>query len=102
MEVSGKTKLYRKDFNGHPAYSRRIASKEYKDGHATDNWLGVYEPVQMPRNTDLADKTTVTITKAFEAVYNDKNGNPKRKLVVREYEAEDTGFEELDEEVPWG
>ncbi len=98
MNVTGKTRLFRKDFHGKPAYSRRIASKEYKDGHTTDQWIGVYEPVQMPKDTDLPDKADINITKAFEAVYKDHNGEIKRKLVVQEYEYE---FEAVEEPTPW-
>lgn len=101
MEVSGKTRIYRKDFKGKPAYSRRIASKEFKDGERTENWIGVYEPVQFPKGTNLANKTDITVTKGFEAVYKGNDGEIKRKLIVQEFESEDNGFAEVDEDVPF-
>lgn len=107
MEVTGKTRLYRKDFDGKPAYSRSIASKEYVDGQKTDKWINVYERVQMPKGTDIPDKTTIIVTKGFETVYRMLNGEIARKLVVMEYDTEnqDTGFEGFeaiqDDDVPF-
>lgn len=49
MNVTGKTKIFRKDFNGRPAYSRQIASREFVDGKQTDNWIRTYESVKLPR-----------------------------------------------------
>lgn len=112
MDVTGRTKLYRKDFDGRPSYSRAISSQEYKDGQKGD-WITVYESVQMPKGTDLADKTIIDVVKGFEATYRSKDGN-KRKLVVLEYKVldfsdrrtienvEPDGFTTLgDEEVPF-
>ena len=87
MNVIGKTKIFRKDFDGHPAYSRAISSQEYKDGQK-GKWIRDYESVQFPFGTQLEDGCTVNITKAFEAVYETRNGETKRKLVVQEYEVE--------------
>lgn len=98
MDVTGKTKLYRKDFNGRPAYSRSIASQEYKDGQKGD-WIRTYESVQMPKGADVADGSIVEIV-GFEAVYK-YNGEVRRKLVVTKYKVLDApekpGFEEVEE-----
>ena len=83
MNVTGQTKLFRKDFNGRSAYSRRISSQEYKDGQKGE-WINDYENVQMPKNTNLPDGCIIEVKKAFEAVYRSKDG-VKRKLVVQEY-----------------
>ena len=105
MNVTGKTKIYRKDFNGKPSYSRAISSQEYKDGQKGD-WITVFESVQMPKGTNLADKSIIDVTKGFESTYKSRDGN-KRKLVVQEYklldgEAEPMGFSALsDSEVPF-
>ena len=82
MDVRGRTKIYRKDFNGRPSYSRAISSQEYKDGQKGD-WISAFEAVQFPKGTDIPDRSIVEIS-GFEAVYNSKNG-VKRKLVVTEY-----------------
>lgn len=83
MEVKGQTKIYRKDFDGRPAYSRRIASQEYKDGQKGE-WVSDYEAVQFPKDTNLIDGSIVQL-EGFEAVYKNRNGEVKRKLVVTKY-----------------
>lgn len=109
MDVRGRTKIYRKDFDGKPSYSRAISSQEYKDGQKGD-WITDFEAVQFPRGTDIPDRSIVEI-RGFEAVYNSKNG-VKRKLVVTEYavlDSSDTrtietddGFTELnDSDIPF-
>lgn len=86
MQVSGQTKIYKKDFNGRPSYSRCIASQEYKDGKKGD-WIRVYESVQFPKDADIPDRSIVEV-KGFEATYNSRNG-AQRKLVVTEYKVMD-------------
>ena len=100
MDVTGKTKVYRRDFDGRPSYSRTISSREFKDGQQGD-WMTVYEPVQMPRDTNIPDRSIIEITKAFEAVYRSKDGI-KRKLVVQEFKVLDAGREEPAQEAPEG
>lgn len=98
MDVTGKCRLFRKDFDGRAAYSRSISSKEFVDGQRTDNWINAYESVQMPKGTDLPDKTTIVVTKGFETVYKKRNGEIARRLVVQEYEIEnqDLAYENQD------
>lgn len=88
MDVTGRTKIYRRDFDGRPSYSRAISSQEYKDGQKGD-WITVFESVQFPKGTDLADRTIVEVTNGFEATYRSKEGN-KRKLVVLEFNVLDS------------
>ena len=88
MDVTGKMKVFRKDYNGKPAYSRAISSQEYKDGKKGD-WITVWENVQFPKGTDIPDRSIVEV-KGFEATYKSKDGN-KRKLVVTEYNVLDKG-----------
>lgn len=87
MQVSGQTKIYRKDFNGRPAYSRRISAQEYKNGQK-GNWINVYENVQMPKDTNIPDGCIIEVVKGFESLYNSKNGI-MRKLIVTEYKVLD-------------
>lgn len=82
MDVTGRTKIFRKDFNGKPSYSRAISSQEYKDGQKGD-WITDFEAVQFPRGTEIPDRSIVEIS-GFEAVYKSKN-SIRRKLVVTEY-----------------
>lgn len=87
MDVIGKTKIFRKDFDGRPAYSRGISSREYVNGQKGD-WITVYEPVQFPKDTYIEDGSVVLV-KGFEAVYKTKSGELKRKLVVKEFKVEE-------------
>ena len=87
MNVTGKTKIYRRDFNGRPSYSRAISSQEYKDGQKGE-WMTVFEAVQLPKDTDIADRSIIEVTKGFEATYKSKNGI-MRKLVVMEFDVLD-------------
>lgn len=89
MNVIGKTKIYRKDFDGSPAYSRRISAQKFENGQK-GAWIGAYESVQFPKGTQIADGTTIEITKAFESCYETRSGEVKRKLVVQEWKAEET------------
>ena len=85
MNVTGKTKIYRKDFDGHPAYSRAITSRKFVNGVKGDWNKPIYESVQFPTGTQIADGSVVNITKAFESSYETRSGEVKRKLVVQEY-----------------
>ena len=94
MNISGQTKIYRKDFNGRPAYSRRISSQEYKDGQKGE-WLNLYENGQMPKGTNIADGSIIEVTAGFEAVFRSK-GELKRKLVVTGWRLLDAPRQEYD------
>ena len=98
MNITGKTMIFRKDFDGRPSYSRSISSKDI-DG----NWISVFENVQMPKGTDLPNKTKIDVTKGFEAVYEKRDGTKDRKIVVMEYETDlPTGFSAVDDsEIPF-
>lgn len=89
MELTGRIKLYRKDFDGKPVYSRSIASKKYENGQIIDEWQRVYQRVQMPKGTDIPDGTFINVKHGFEAVYTGQNGQPLVKLVVMKYELEE-------------
>ncbi len=85
MNVNGITKIYRKDFDGRPAYSRAITSRRFENGVKGDWLKPIYESVQFPAGTQIADGTVIEITKAFESSYENRKGEVKRKLVVQEY-----------------
>ena len=98
MNITGKTMIFRKDFDGRPSYSRSISSKDI-DG----NWISVFENVQMPKGTDLPNKTKIEVIKGFEAVYEKRDGTKDRKIVVMVYKADlPTGFAQVDDsEIPF-
>lgn len=105
MNVTGRTKIYRKDFDGRPAYSRGIASREFKDGQQTDNWIRTYESVKLPKDSTLADGSIIDVKRGFESVFKSSNGEVKRQLVVLDYVLEEIdsfdGFRATDDELPF-
>ena len=104
MIVTGKTMLFRNDYEGRSFYKRGVSWKEYKDGKETGKWLAVYEPVKMPKGTDLPDRTIIDIKNAFESGYVKNDGTRVRQLVVLEYDLVDEGsdsFEAIEEKLPF-
>lgn len=105
--VTGQITVLRKDFEGKPAYSRRISWHPYENGAVnTSKWVGVYEPIIFAGgDPGLLDKTKILIHEAYEGGYI-LNGEPKRRLIIKEYEvadapALDDSFMALDEAVPF-
>lgn len=90
MEVRGKTKIYRKDFDGKPSYSRIIASRKYENGKKGDWNKPYYVKVKFPYGTQIADGTVVNITEAFESSYENRAGEVKPLTVVQEYSIEES------------
>ena len=106
MNVTGKTKIYRKDFDGRPAYSRQIATREFKDGQQTDNWIRTYESVKLPKDATLTDGSIIDVKRGFESVFKTSGGDIKRQLVVLDYTLEDVGdapegFNKVDDDLPF-
>lgn len=89
MDILGKTKIYRKDFDGKPVYSTSI-SKKLLDG----KYESMYVQVQLPKDVELQDKTYINITKGFISWYHTKDGLPKMKFIVMEFETEDNYIQE--------
>lgn len=91
MNVTGKTMIFRKDFNGRPAYSRQIKSREFVDGQQTDNWIRTYESVKLPKDSVLSDGSIIDVTRGFESVFKSSDGSIKRQLIVMDYSLEKAG-----------
>lgn len=91
MNVTGKTKIFRKDFDGRPAYSRAVSSREFKDGQQTDNWIRTYESVKLPKDSLLTDGSIIDVKNGFESVFKSSDGSIKRQLVVLDYSLEEVG-----------
>lgn len=103
MRVSGKTKIYRTDYeDGRVAYSRRIAWQKYENGQKGD-WEGIWEEVKMPKGTDIPTKTMIDVKDAFESGWTKRDGTVVRQLVVLDFDLEDQGdsFEQIEEKLPF-
>ena len=96
MNIVGRTKVFRNEREGNVYYTTSISNKN-KDGQR--EYMTV--DIQLPRGTELENKTDIDITNGFLSFYKTKNGLPKVKYVVMDYmEAEATqNFIPNDEEV---
>jgi len=83
MNISGKCKLFRNDYENGISYSTTISNKNIEG-----KYENMYVTVQMPKGTNLENKTTIDITNGFLSNYKDKNGLMKIKLVVLDYDIE--------------
>ena len=85
MNIVGKTKIFKNEYNGNVFYTTSISSK---------NREGKYEymtvDVQLPKGTELENKTDIDITNGFLSFYKTKNGLSKIKYVVMDFVLEET------------
>lgn len=92
MNVTGKTRIYAKDFDGRTSYSRSIAWHPMVDGNVDKGaWERAYEQVQFLDRAEIPDGTTIEIKDAFESGYRKRDGDVARKLIVKEYEIIEQG-----------
>ena len=83
MNISGKCKLFRNDYENGISYSTTISNKNIEG-----KYENMYVIVQMPKGTNLESKTSINITNGFMSNYKDRNGLMKIKLVVLDYDIE--------------
>lgn len=81
MDVSGKMRLYRKDFENNTAYSTSITNKD-----ANGMTRRLYVSVQLPKGVTLSDKTDINCKRGFLSFFEDKKGYQKIKIIVMEFE----------------
>lgn len=79
MNISGNTMI----FKGEYGYSTAI-SKKNDDG----TYDKMYLSIQLPKGTELENKTKINITNGFLTFYQTKEGLPKPKIVVMQFEPE--------------
>lgn len=78
MNISGKSKIWRKEMNGKNYYSTTISNKDMNG-----NWVNTYIPVQLPKDRELNNGTDIEIVKGFLSIYGQ---DKKIKAVVQEYQ----------------
>ena len=78
MNISGKSKIWRKEMNGKNYYSTTISNKDMNG-----NWVNTYIPVQLPKDRELNNGTDIEIIKGFLSIYGQ---DKKIKAVVQEYQ----------------
>jgi len=101
LKLTGKTTIFRKDFDNRPAYSIGI-SKKKEDG----TWANVYIPVSFRRGVEVGNRTKVDIKDAWPSCYEGKNGTVLT-IFVNDFDTEasdiPSGFSVCDDdELPFG
>lgn len=81
MNVSGKMKVWIKDFNGIKSYSTGVSNKN-KEGQ----YEKMYISIQLPKDNDINNGDDIEVKKAFISMYKDKNGLAHPKVVIQEFE----------------
>lgn len=79
MKITGQTIIFKNEFG----YSTSI-SKKNEDG----TYDKMYLSIQLPKGTELENKTKINITNGFLTFYKTKEGLPKPKIVVMQFESE--------------
>jgi hypothetical protein len=70
-------------FKGEYGYSTAI-SKKNEDG----TYDKMYLSIQLPKGTELENKTRINVAKGFISFYKTKNGLAVPKFVIQEFETE--------------
>lgn len=96
MEVKGKAKIYKSEYNGNVLYSTGI-SKKNEDG----KYENMYVSCHLPKDAQLENGEMIEITKGFLTFYTDKNNLPKIKIVIMEYKQEEKGISDNDLDLPF-
>ena len=78
MKVTGKTRVFKNDYNGNTYYTTSISNKK-EDG----TYENMYISIQFKKGMEV--EGNIDITDSFLTFYKDKNGIPKIKLVIMEY-----------------
>ena len=83
MNITGNALIFRKEYEGKNIYSTNISNKD-----VNGNYTNMYITVQLPKDTELENKTKINITNGFLTFYKTKEGLPKPKIVVMQFESE--------------
>ena len=80
MNIKGKIKVFKNEYG----YSTAISKKDQEG-----NWESMYLSLQLPKGTELENKSNIDVTNGFLSFYKNKEGIPMVKVVVMEYKTED-------------
>lgn len=79
MNITGKIMIFKSEYG----YSTAISNKNQEGQYDK-----MYVSVQLPKGVELENKTMIDITKGFISFYKTKEGLPKLKLVILDFETE--------------
>lgn len=99
-EITGTTKVFRKDYEDRALYSTSIGKKK-QDG----TWDNAYINLQFKKGVDIADGTMIDIKNAWLTFYLNKDKKPVWQIFISEFETLDVpdgaipeGFAVLEED----
>jgi hypothetical protein len=79
MNINGNTMIFKNEYG----YSTSISNKN-KEGQ----YESMYVTIQLPKGTELENKTKINVTKGFISFYKTKNGLAVPKFIIQEFETE--------------
>lgn len=80
MNITGKTMIFKREYEGKSFYSTNISNKDING-----EYTNMYISVQLPKNIELENKTVIEITNGFLSFFKTKDGLSKIKIVVMEF-----------------
>ena len=80
MNISGNTFIFKGKFGYYTTVSNKNQNGEYENMQIS---------VQLPKEAELENKTKINITKGFLSFYKSKEGLPKIKAVIQEFNLEE-------------
>lgn len=83
-EVTGQTKVFRKDFDERAVYSTSIGKKKM-DG----TWDNAYINLQFRKGVEIADGTIIDIQNGWLTFYLNREKKPVWQIFINEFEALD-------------
>lgn len=83
MNISGTVRIYKSEYEGRETYSTTISKKDQ-----FGNYENLYISVQLPQGTSLENNSRINVTKGFLSFFKTRQGLPKIKAVVQEFEVE--------------
>jgi protease II len=88
LTLSGKVKVFAKDFNGRTSYSMSIGQKK-----EDNTWENMNIQLQFKQGVVIANESIVDIKHSFMTFYTTKNNEQKLKIVVMEFEGKDLKYD---------
>ena len=88
MKVTGKTRIFKNEYNGRTNYTTSISNKK-EDG----TYENMYLQVQFKKGMET--EGNIDIKDGFLSFYKTKEGMPKIKLIILDYAKEQGDFETL-------
>lgn len=95
MNISGTMRIYKNSYEGRETYSTTISKKDQ-----FGNYENLYISVQLPQGTSLENNSRINVTKGFLSFFKTRQGLPKIKAVVQEFEKEEAPQEPQQEPIP--